>query len=129
MTTVTISLPESLKAFAETQAATKGYGDIGGYFRTLLEEAQAREEDSRLEALPLEGLASDSMPLDRAFHQRLSETAEQTLDAALTSLQSSPVASRTLTSADAVDRIRALRQGNVLPDNISIHDMIEEGRA
>lgn len=58
MTTVTISLPESLKTFIEEQTATKGYGNVSEYFRTLLRDAQAKEEDAKLEALLLEGLAS-----------------------------------------------------------------------
>jgi putative transcriptional regulator len=36
MTTVTISLPESLKAFIDHQLATKGYGNVSEYFRSLL---------------------------------------------------------------------------------------------
>jgi antitoxin ParD1/3/4 len=63
MTTVTISLPESLKQFADAQVASKGYGDISQYFRSLLREAQEREADARLEALLLEGLESgDPIP-------------------------------------------------------------------
>jgi hypothetical protein len=53
MTTVTISLPDSLKAFIDNQLATKGYGNVSEYFRTLLREAQAKEEEARLEAWPL----------------------------------------------------------------------------
>jgi antitoxin ParD1/3/4 len=67
MTTVTISLPDSLKAFIDNQLATKGYGNVSEYFRTLLREAQAKEEEARLEALLLEGLASKRLPLDDAF--------------------------------------------------------------
>jgi antitoxin ParD1/3/4 len=57
MTTVTISLPESLKIFIDRQLATKGYGNVSEYFRSLLREAQQEEEDARLEALLIEGLA------------------------------------------------------------------------
>lgn len=69
MTTVTISLPEALKTFIDDQVALKGYGNVSEYFRTLLREAQAREEEARLEALLIEGLASggDDIPLTRAF--------------------------------------------------------------
>jgi antitoxin ParD1/3/4 len=67
MTTVTISLPDSLKAFIDSQLATKGYGNVSEYFRSLLREAQAKEEEGRLEALLLEGLASKRLPLDDAF--------------------------------------------------------------
>jgi antitoxin ParD1/3/4 len=80
MTTVTISLPDSLKAFVETQIATKRYGNVSEYFRTLLREAQAKEEAARLEALLLEGLASKSIPLDAKFRKDLKAKVEQVLD-------------------------------------------------
>jgi putative addiction module CopG family antidote len=47
----TISLPETLKEFIDEQLATRGYGNVSEYFRTLLRAAQEREEDERLEAL------------------------------------------------------------------------------
>ena len=71
MTTVTISLPDSLKTFIDSQLATKGYGNVSEYFRSLLREAQAKEEDARLEALLLEGLASKSVPLGAEFWKRM----------------------------------------------------------
>ena len=80
MTTVTIFLPESLKAFADSQIPRKGYGDIGRYLSVLLGEAQAREEEARLEALLLEGLASPSLPLDNAFRERLNAKVEQIIE-------------------------------------------------
>jgi antitoxin ParD1/3/4 len=67
MTTITISLPESPKTFVDTQLATKGYGNVSEYFRSLLREAQAKEQEARLEALLLEGLASRSIPLTEDF--------------------------------------------------------------
>src|ERR1039458_2071119 len=36
MTTVTISLPETLRTFIDEQLATKGYGNVSEYFRSLL---------------------------------------------------------------------------------------------
>ena len=73
MTTVTISLPESLKTFINEQLATKGYGNVSEYFRSLLRAAQEREEDQRLEALLVKGLAAGGkdMPLTRAFWKDL----------------------------------------------------------
>jgi antitoxin ParD1/3/4 len=79
VTTVTISLPDSLKAFIDTQIATKGYGNVSEYFRSLLREAQPKEQDARLEALLLEGLASKRIPLDAEFRKRLEAKAEQIL--------------------------------------------------
>jgi antitoxin ParD1/3/4 len=72
MTTVTISLPESLKAFIDHQLATKGYGNVSEYFRSLLREAQKEEEEARLEALLLEGLAGgDDVPMTPEFWKDL----------------------------------------------------------
>ncbi|HEV2500758.1 MAG TPA: type II toxin-antitoxin system ParD family antitoxin [Terriglobia bacterium] len=72
MTTVTISVPESLKTFIEKQIAAKGYGNVSEYFRTLLREAQAKEEDARLEALLIEGLTSgDDISLSGEFWSEL----------------------------------------------------------
>jgi antitoxin ParD1/3/4 len=58
MATVTISLPESLKTFMESQVAAKGYGNVSEYFRNLLRKELADEQDARLQLLLLEGLAS-----------------------------------------------------------------------
>jgi antitoxin ParD1/3/4 len=73
MTTVTISLPESLKTFIDEQLATKGYGNVSEYFRSLLRAAQEREEDARLETLLVEGLATggNDIPLTREFWKDL----------------------------------------------------------
>ena len=78
MTTVTISLPESLKEFIDHQLATKGYGNMSEYFRSLLREAQEEEEEARLEALLLEGLAGGKdIPLTREFWKDLKAEALQ----------------------------------------------------
>ena len=73
MTTVTISLPESLKTFIDEQLATKGYGNVSEYFRSLLREAKDREDEARLEVLLVEGLATggDDIPLSRQFWKDL----------------------------------------------------------
>jgi antitoxin ParD1/3/4 len=72
MTTVTISLPESLKEFIDRQLATKGYGNVSEYFRSLLREAQKEEEDARLQALLLAGLASgNDIPMTPRFWKDL----------------------------------------------------------
>ena len=78
MTTVTISLPESLRTFIEEQIAVKGYGNVSEYFRTLLREAQAKEEDERLEALLIEGLTSGKdIPLSKEFWGELKAEAAE----------------------------------------------------
>lgn len=82
MTTVTISLTETLKMFIDEQLATKGYGSVSEYFRSLLREAQAREEEARLETLLLEGLATggDDIPVTRAFWDDLKTEAMDLAD-------------------------------------------------
>ena len=77
MTTVTISLPESLKEFIDLQLATKGYGNVSEYFRSLLRDAQKDEEDARLEALLLEGLAGGpDIQMTPAFWKELKTEAK-----------------------------------------------------
>ena len=61
MTTVTISLPESLRDFIDHQVKTKGYGNVSEYFRGLLREAQERDAEKRLETLMIQSL-DDARP-------------------------------------------------------------------
>jgi antitoxin ParD1/3/4 len=78
---VTISLPESLKQFVDTQVASKGYGNVSEYFRSLLREAQEKERDARLEALLLEGLASgDPIPVNDEFWASLKARTDKILE-------------------------------------------------
>jgi antitoxin ParD1/3/4 len=78
MTTVTISLPESLKEFIDRQLATKGYGNVSEYFRSLLRDAQKEEEEARLEVLLLEGLTNgDNIPMTPEFWRDLKVEARQ----------------------------------------------------
>ncbi|MGH9672666.1 MAG: type II toxin-antitoxin system ParD family antitoxin [Bryobacteraceae bacterium] len=69
MTTLTISLPESLRHFIERQVKTKGYGNTSEYMRSLLRDAQEAESIKRLETLLLEGLESggEDIKADRKF--------------------------------------------------------------
>lgn len=78
MTTVTISLPESLKDFLSQQVRTRGYGNVSEYFRGLLREAQAKQAKARLEALLLQGLeGGEDVPLTRKFWKDLKAEALQ----------------------------------------------------
>lgn len=58
MTTLTISLPDSLREFIDREVETKGYGNVSEYVRGLLREAQERDAHQRIEALLLEGLTA-----------------------------------------------------------------------
>ena len=55
MTTMNISLPESLKSFVDERVADGGYGTSSEYVRELIRRDQDRE---RLRSLLLEGAAS-----------------------------------------------------------------------
>lgn len=80
MTTLTISLPESLKAFIDQEVESKGYGNVSEYVRGLLREAQSREADARLEAMLLEGLAKgEDIPLTPQFWNELRQDAAKIL--------------------------------------------------
>jgi antitoxin ParD1/3/4 len=80
MTTVTISLPESLKDFIDAEVQTKGYGNVSEYVRGLLRTAQAKDAGARLEALLLEGLASEKdLDLTKDFWRELKVDAAQIL--------------------------------------------------
>jgi antitoxin ParD1/3/4 len=80
MTTLTISLPDSLKEFIEREVQTKGYGNVSEYVRGLLREAQAKEADARLEALLIEGLSKgEDIPLSPDFWNELKQDAAKIL--------------------------------------------------
>jgi antitoxin ParD1/3/4 len=49
MSTISIKLPDSIRAFAESQMARRGHGDLSGYVRALIEADRKRA--SELEAL------------------------------------------------------------------------------
>ena len=78
MTTVTISLPDSLREFIDREVENKGYGNVSEYFRGLLRDAQKKEADARLEALLLEGLTTGKdSPHNREFWRELKSEAAQ----------------------------------------------------
>jgi antitoxin ParD1/3/4 len=55
MSTMNISLPETLKSFVDEQVASRGYGTSSEYVRELIRKDQERQ---RLRSLLLEGAAS-----------------------------------------------------------------------
>jgi antitoxin ParD1/3/4 len=80
MTTLTISLPDSLKEFIDREVQTKGYGNVSEYVRGLLRDAQAKEADARLEALLIEGLSKgEDIPLSPDFWSELKQDAAKIL--------------------------------------------------
>ena len=75
MTTMNISLPDSLKSFVDEQVATRGYGTISEYVRELIRKDQNR---TQLRALLLEGAASEpSGATDEEYFEGLRDRVRQ----------------------------------------------------
>lgn len=69
MSTMNISLPDSLKAFVDEQVEKRGYGSCSEYLRELIRADQDRQ---RLRALLLDGAASPpAAPVDPAYFESL----------------------------------------------------------
>ena len=74
MTTMNISLPDSMKAFVEVQIKERGYGTSSEYIRDLIRSDQIRQAEQRLAALMLEGLESGpAIPADEAYWENKRE--------------------------------------------------------
>jgi antitoxin ParD1/3/4 len=81
MPNITISLPEPLKDFVDQQMASRGFGNVSEYFRTLLREAQEKERETRIEELLLEGLTTGAdIPLDKKFWKELRAEASEMIE-------------------------------------------------
>lgn len=69
MATMNISLPDSLKAFIDTQVSDQGFGTSSEYIRALVRKEQQVE---RLKALLLEGaMSAPGQPVDDAYFESL----------------------------------------------------------
>ena len=78
MTTLSISLPDNLKDFAEEQAALRGHPSLSDYIRSLLSEAQDRRDKVQLEGKLLAALDSEAAEMKPADWDRLRERVRQT---------------------------------------------------
>lgn len=75
MSTMNISLPESLRSFVDEQVETRGYGTSSEYIRELIRKDQDRQQ---LRNLLLEGAASGpATPVDDTYFDRLRKRARQ----------------------------------------------------
>jgi antitoxin ParD1/3/4 len=71
MSTMNISLPDTLKSFVDEQVAGRGYGTSSEYVRELIRDDQDRQ---RLRGLLLEGASSaPTEPVDAALLDGLRE--------------------------------------------------------
>jgi antitoxin ParD1/3/4 len=86
MTTMNISLPESMKEFLEEESAKNGFRTVSEYVRSIIREVQERQaEREKVDAQLLEALDSGTAaPLDQAdwenirneVHRRQAERTE-----------------------------------------------------
>jgi antitoxin ParD1/3/4 len=75
MSTMNISLPDSLKSFVDEQVTERGFGTSSEYVRELIRKDQDRQ---RLRGLLLEGAASAAgPPADAAWFETLRDRARQ----------------------------------------------------
>ncbi len=58
MTTLNISLPDSMRVFIDEQIAQGGYSTASEYIRDLIRQAQKQTAQEKLDSLLLEGLES-----------------------------------------------------------------------
>lgn len=72
MTSLNISLPESMREFVDKQVVSGGYGTASEYVRELIREEQKRKAQEKLEALLIEGLESGPpIPVTPEFWKEL----------------------------------------------------------
>lgn len=58
MTTLNISLPDSMRTFIDQQIAEGGYSTASEYIRDLIRQAQKQTAQEKLDSLLIEGLES-----------------------------------------------------------------------
>lgn len=73
MATMNISLPDSLKTFAQAQTKTNDYSNPSDYVRSLIrEDKEKKEAQSHIESLLLEGLNSgEAIPVTPEYWKTL----------------------------------------------------------
>lgn len=75
MSTMNISLPDTLKAFVDRQVSTRGYGTNSEYVRELIRKDQ---EVQRLRDMLLDGAGSAATaPVDAEYFQGLRDRVTQ----------------------------------------------------
>jgi len=78
MTTMNISLPETLKDFVDTQVRERGYSTSSEYVRDLIRNDQVKQGEQRLAALILEGLESGPpIPVNESYWASKREALKQ----------------------------------------------------
>ena len=77
MTSMNISVPDSLKEFVEQQVEKGGYGTASEYLRELIREAQRRVEREETEAKLIEALAANPRERSAESGEQLRRIARQ----------------------------------------------------
>ena len=76
MTSLNISLPDSLREWIDTLVARGGYGNASEYVRELIRQDQKRRDEERLDRLLLEGRESgEPVEVTPEFWKRLRQDA------------------------------------------------------
>lgn len=71
LSSLNISLPQSMKDFVEDQVRENGFSTPSEYIRALVREDQKRQAQEKLEALLLEGLHSgEPLPVTPEYWDR-----------------------------------------------------------
>jgi antitoxin ParD1/3/4 len=77
ITTMNVSLPDTLKAFVDTQVEEGDYGSASEYIRDLIREDKQRKFGQKLQAMIEEGLNSGPpIVADAAFWEQLHDEIE-----------------------------------------------------
>ena len=67
ISTINISIPDSLKAKVEEAIASDGYGNTSEFFRDLVRDYLQKRQEKKLETLLIEGLESGtSTPMTKS---------------------------------------------------------------
>jgi antitoxin ParD1/3/4 len=77
MSSVQVTLPDSVKEFLDAEVAAKGYSSPSEYIAALLSALQKRGAWDKLEPLVLEGLASPARQMHDADWQELRDRIDQ----------------------------------------------------
>jgi antitoxin ParD1/3/4 len=71
MTTLNISLPETMRSFVEEEVTAGSYSTVSEYIRMLIREAQDRKTREELERKLLESLGGEAREMDAGDWERL----------------------------------------------------------
>lgn len=81
MATMTISLPDPMREFIETEVAAGDYGSASELFREMVRDRQKQKANERLDILLLEGLESgDPIKVTDEYLQRRQRQLRAKLD-------------------------------------------------